>query len=60
MNSKYTIPVKANKSYIQPMTQQSSLVSGTTSDVSVPTSPYDMSLVIQQPTAPLDTLSTNQ
>jgi len=57
-SSQYTIPLNANQPYIHPMTQQPSLVPGTPSNASVPTSSYVISSTIQQP--PASSSSTNQ
>jgi len=59
-SSQYTVPVNANQPYFYSMNQQPSLVSGTSSNVSIPTSSYTMAPVIQQPTAPPEASLTNQ
>jgi len=58
--SQYTVPVNANQPFLYPMNQQLSVVSGTPTNVSVSTSSYTTSPVIQQPTAPPETSSTYQ
>jgi len=60
-SSQYTVPFNANQPYLYPMNQQPSVVSGTPTNVSIPTSSYTTSPVIQQPTAPLpEASSTHQ
>jgi len=54
--SPYTVSLNANTNvnpgYLHPMTPSSPLGSGTMSNATVPTSPYTMTSVIQQSTAP--------
>ena len=59
-SSQYTVPINANQPFLYPMNQQLSVVSGTPTNVSVSTSSYTTSPVIQQPTSPPEASSTHQ
>jgi len=59
-SSQYTVPVNANQPFLYSMNQQPSVVSGTPTNVSISTSSYTTSPVIQQPTAPPEASATHQ